>query len=1062
MPSSVILPAVAVQTCHSPGTGVHEPAEWLAAGLTRMHVAADGTPVPTRILLADRGLAGLPAAIAAWGRERLAIGSLVALPLPGAEAPDVLFLAPHERGYRRLCRLLSRCAEQPEAISGWLGDGLAAPARELAPELGGLVALVRDAVLARALAAAGAEVRWWCHDQPDDERMPELPAVWLPLVTMCAAGERAGAPIRAGVARRAGHPSPTLAGLALAELPLVAERFALRPELLLAGHELLAGCAYVPDGEWHMPPSLHADADAELRALAWVGAFRRYDAPFEELLVERLERELAVFVSRKFAGYLLTVLDLAAGRRTCGRGSGAASLVVYCLGITEVDPIKYNLWFERFISQSRVDPPDLDVDFPWDERDAVFVHALRTYGRERVAMVATHNRLRPPGALRAVARAWGVPDAETTVASRRLHNERRFGIRAALPEPWPALLADAAEIGGMHLHDGLHCGGLVITPEPIRDLVPVHPAAKQLDTATARWEEPHLEPVPAIAWEKDGAEELGLVKIDILGNRSLAVVRDVLMDLMHLGRPIDERTWRPAEDEETKAAVAAGTTVGCFYIESPAMRQLQAKAGSGEFDHLVVHSSIIRPAASKWIAEYIKRLHHHRNTGLHDERWYPHPVLKGLLSESFGIPSYQEDVMLISREISNFTEQEANQLRKALGQFGIGKGLNKFSERFLSGAAARGIAPKIAQEAWEMIYSFSGYSFAKAHSASYAMVSFQCAWLKVHAPAAFHARVIANEGSFYRPHVYVEEARRMQVAIKGPSVLASGWKTAPEGEHALRLGLHLVPQVSRTTADAIVAVREGGTCAGIADLARRCRLAPRTLLSLARCGALDDLRPDLAPAQVLWLAQTVALAGLHRGARQGELRQQWLFPPPGWEDPVVPELPEEPIEHSRWLRYQALGLCADHHPLLFCDRRGGVQARDIPTFKPGAWITLVALPVAGRQVAAETKQGSKVMGFATLEDETGLVESVWFPTAYRRYGVLLDRGQPLLVHAQVQVEFELRTLSVERAEVLAWPWWIVAAEAAEAAQVERKMTAETGTVAAKTATVPEKTALAAI
>jgi DNA polymerase-3 subunit alpha/error-prone DNA polymerase len=1018
-----VLPAVAVQTCHSPGSGRHEPKAWLAAGLTQLHATADGEPLPTRILLADRGLAGLPAAIAAWGAERLAIGSLVAFPLPGADASDVLFLAPDERGYRRLCRLLSRCAEQPDEIIAWLGNGLAAPARELAPELSGLVALVRDAALARALALAGAEVRWWCHDQPDDDRLPDLPAVWLPLVTLQRAAERVGEPIRAGVARRAGHPTPTFTGLALDELQHVAERFAARPELLLAGHELLAACTYVPSGAWHMPPSLHADAAATLRTLAWDGMFNRYPAPFEAAAVERLERELAIFISRDFAGYLLTVRDLAAGRRTCGRGSGAASLVVYCLGITEVDPIKYNLWFERFISATRVDPPDLDVDFPWDERDAVFVHALQVYGREHVAMVATHNRLRPPGALRAVARAWGVPDVETTAAAKKLRNERRFGISAALPEPWPALLADAAQVGGMHLHDGLHCGGLVITPEPIRDLVPVHPAAKQIDTATMRWEEPHQEPVPAIAWEKDGAEDLGLVKIDILGNRSLAVIRDVLADLVRLGQLIAEHAWRPADDEATKATVAAGATLGCFYIESPAMRQLQAKAGSGDFDRLVVHSSIIRPAASRWIAEYLHRLHHYRRTGEHLAEWYPHPALHGLLSESYGVLSYQEDVMLVAQQIGGFSEAEANQLRKALGQFGIGKGLQKFAGKFLAGAQELRIDPKIATLVWEMISSFSGYSFAKAHSASYAMVSFQCAWLKVHAPAAFHARVIANEGGFYQPGVYVEEARRLGVEIRGPSVLASGWKTAPEGASALRLGLHLVPQVSRVTADAIEAVCGAGSCAGVADLARRCRLAPRTLLSLARCGALDDLRPDLTPAQVRWLAQTVALSGLHRGARQDELRQQWLFPPPGWDDPPVPELPQESPEQSSWLRYQALGLCADHHPLRFCARRGEVRAAEIPQLDHGTWITLVGLPVAGRQVAAATKRGSEAMGFSTLEDETGLIETVWFPSAYRQFGVLLDRGQPLLVHAQVQVEFGLRTLSVERAEALAWPWW---------------------------------------
>ncbi len=1025
-PGLGILPAIAVQTCHAPGEGVYEPAAWTAA-LCDLHRTPSGDPVPARTVLADRSLAGLPAAIAAWGRERLAVGALVALPHPLADERDVLLLAPSPAGYRALCRFLSLLAEQPTAINRWLGDGLAAPDPARGPGLSGLLALVRDRALAIALGAAGAEVHWWCREQPDDGPAVELglPAAWLPLVPLLSAGERAAQPIRAGVARRShqrrGSPLWMTAGqgLALDDLPALAARFTDRPELLLAGHELVARCTHVPGPELHLPPSHHADPVAELAARAQRGARQRYAEPLPAAVSARLTEELGIIADMGFAGYILTVADLAAGRRTCGRGSAASSLVVYCLGITNVDPLAYNLLFARFLSRSRTDPPDIDVDFPWDERDAVFAAALDVYGPAHVAMVATHQRLRGKGALRAVARAWGVSDAETTVVAGRLRAERRYGIPAQLAEPWPGLLADAAAVAGMHLHDGLHCGGLIITPEPIRDLVPVHPAAKLIDTATRRWEEPAFEPVPAIAWEKNGAEAMGLVKIDLLGNRSLAVIRDCLQDLAAEGRGINELEWRPAEDPATRALVASGATLGCFYIESPAMRILQAQAGSGDLDRLVVHSSIIRPAANHLITEYLHRLHHHRRTGRHEDHWYPHPALRGLLSESFGIMSYQEDVMIVAREMAGFSERQANALRKAIGDWGNREVLQAHADAFRRGCSGQGVDVRVADEVWAMISSFAGYSFAKAHSASYAMVSFQCAWLKAHAPASFLARVIANEGGFYTALTYVEEARRLGVEILGPSVVHSAWRTAPAGPRALRLGLHLVPAIAQRLVESIAHEQEQLPFSGIGDLARRCRLPPRTLLSLARTGALDDLRPDLHRAQVRWLAQVIALEGVHRGPSHAAPGVQWLFIPPAWADPAVPALPQSNPANESWLRHQALGICPEHHPMLFTDRPDALRAHALARLEVTTWISLSGILVACKQVTVDTAGGGRAaMAFVTLEDETGLFETVWFARAYRTSGAVLDQGAPVRIHGRVQREFGVVTVQVEHAEVL--------------------------------------------
>ncbi len=1021
------LPPIALQTCHAPGEGVHEPSV-LWPHVRDMHqLPGRDEPVPVRLVLADRTLAALPTALAAWGRERVAVGALVHLPLPTASDRDVLLLAPCQVAYARLCRLLSRMAEEPERIDRWLGSGLGPSDLRHEPALSGLVALVRDRELGVILEQAGAEVRWRCHDRLDGGEH-SWPRLWLPICSMITAQEREGEPIRVGIARRskplAKVQPPRPRGLALDELAAVGERWPDLEGLALEAHLLVGRCAYVPGGSWHMPPSRYGDADADLAARALAGAHRRYGHPLPEAVAHRLQRELVVFREKGFSSYVLTVAELAAGRRTCGRGSGASSLVVYALGITNVDPIRYHLLFERFLSLSRTDPPDLDIDFPWDERDQVFKAALATFGPGHVAIVSVHNRLRRDGALRAVARAWGITDRETTIVAGRLRQHRRFRMPLDLPEPWPHLLAEAVSVEGTHIHDGLHCGGLVITEPLIRELVPVHPAAKLIDVATARWEGEVWEPVPAIAWEKEGAEAMGLVKIDILGNRSLAVIRDAVADLAALGTIVDESTWQPAEDPATQALVARGDTIGCFYIESPAMRALLAKAASGDFDRLIVASSIIRPAAASWIAEYLHRLHHHRRTGRHEDHWYPHPALRSLLSDTFGILSYQEDVMQAAQAVAGFDEAQANHLRKALGHFDTGNRLLRYREEFIRGGVAHGGTHHAVESVWNMIASFSGYSFAKAHSASYARVSFEAAWLKVHAPAAFHARVIANEGGFYQAPAYAEEARRCGARLLSPSVVQSQWKTAPCGMAAIRLGLHLVLQLSQEKAKRIIAQRDLAPFSGIGDFARRCVIDARTLLSLARVGALADIRPDLHHAQVMWLAQDTALLGLHRGraghAPAQESGQTWIFPAPEWTDAPVPSLRRLAAEDEAFARYQALGICVEHHPILFLDEpRGPLRCAAVACAEQGTYCTVTGVIIASRSVAATDATGQRrPMGFATIEDETGLIETTWFPDCFKTCNAAIEGGVPLRVRGRVEVECGFRTLTVHDAEPL--------------------------------------------
>ncbi len=979
-PYGTSLPLLAIRTHHSPLEGSCSPQAWGEA------LQAQGIPLA---VLADRDdLCSLPATLAAWGRERVAVGATVRW-----QGDDVLLLAPAAEGYRSLCRLLTWKHGEPEA---WA-------AGRLRPGLDGLVALVRGGI--SAWEAAGAEV-WWRSGERPDPGPGGCPAAAVAELAHIAPGDRASAPVLARLRDREGRAVGGDGDLTL--LPRMRQAYARHPELLAAGAALAARCVHRPGGSWHMPPSLHADAAAELTRRATLGARARYGEPLPVAVRERLARELAVIAQKDFCGYILTVADLVGGRRTCGRGSGASSLVCYCLGITNVDPVRWNLLFERFLAPSRTDPPDLDIDFPWDERDDVLRAALATYGAGHVAAVANHLRLRRWGALRAVARAAGESDAAISAVRDRLRAEDRYGIPARLDGPWPALLAAAARVVDAPHHLGLHCGGIVITSEPVGDLAPLHPSAKRIDGAG----------LPTLPWEKDGTEAMGLVKIDLLGNRALAVVRDSLADLRGMGLAIDELRWTPADDPLTSALVARGDTLGCFYIESPAMRQLQAKAGSGEFDRLVVHSSIIRPAASRWIDTYLERLHQHRRTGRLDPAWFPHPAMRELLSDSYGVLSYQEDVMLAAQRLAGFDDVQSNGLRKALGHWDTGSRLTRFADAFRTGCAAHGVTSEVCELVWGMISSFAGYSFCKAHSASYAMVSFQCAWLKAHHPAVFLARVVANEGGFYSPGCYLEDARRRGVAIRGPCVLHSAWKTAPEGGGAIRCGFHLVPHLGRPAAERIVRERRRAPFSGIADLRRRCALDTARLEALLHAGALDAITVACTPAQRAWLVEALAVQPPPR-LRETDPDEQWIDLAMAREPDADPEPPPLPERDPRPQRLRTLGFLPEHHPLLLHRlpaRR--VRAAELSFAMRNRQVTVIGLPVTRKQVDATSADGARPMTFATIEDETGLVETVWFPDAYKAYGNLLDGGAPLRISGKLLESFGVLTVQAEQVGLL--------------------------------------------
>jgi DNA polymerase-3 subunit alpha/error-prone DNA polymerase len=780
------------------------------------------------------------------------------------------------------------------------------------------------------------------------------------------------------------------------------ERFALWPESLEAAER--AGercCLRSPHQGVIMPPWPGEDAESALRALAYQGAEQRYGRPLAAAVVQRLEHELAIIAAMGFASYFLVVHDIVGPvARTCGRGSGAASLVAYCLHITNVCPLRHNLYFERFLHLGRTDPPDIDIDFAWDERDRILASVLERFGC-RAAMVANHVALQPRAAIRETAKVFGLPESEISRVTKKLPWTWRMDVASSedfvreisrLPQlrgtdlsgPWPMILQLAARISGIPRHLSVHPGGVVITPEPICEYVPVQNAAKG---------------VPVIQWDKDGAEEAGLVKIDLLGNRSLGVIRDALTLVRAGGGEIDERKWLPEDDPATQSTLVRGGTMGCFYIESPAMRLLQQRSRRGDFKHLVIHSSIIRPAANELIREYLRRLH----GGL----WQPlHPRVAGVLDEAYGIMVYQEDVSRVAVQFG-FSASDGDRLRKIMAKKEKKRQLRDYRQRFIAAAVERGAGLEVAEQIWAMMMSFDGYSFCKPHSASYARVSFQAAYLKTHFPAEFMAAVLSNQGGYYSTFAYVSEARRLGLRIEPPDVNTSAIHWQGQGR-ALRVGLMAVPAVHGATRERICALRRQRPFASVFDFLDRVTPARDEAEALIHAGALDALPPrtDGNRGLLIWL-----LAAWHKGRRAGA----GLFP----LDPVPPRLPpQEEIQRLR-NQYRVLGFLCDRHPIeLFAGQRQRYRAltvRDLLNLPQAAVRLRHRLRFIGWLIAdklVRTKRGEP-MEFLSFEDETGLIECTLFAGSYARYCHALALGGPFVLSGFLDEDFAVRTLIIE-------------------------------------------------
>ncbi|MEN8181269.1 MAG: error-prone DNA polymerase [Myxococcota bacterium] len=803
------------------------------------------------------------------------------------------------------------------------------------------------------------------------------------------------------------------------------QRFADRPEWVRATRSIAERCAFTLEDLGYRFPLFPVPEgqtqDSWLRHLTLAGARERYGDPPPPRARAQLEHELAVIRKLDLAGYFLIVWDIARFAReqkllAQGRGSAANSAVCYALGITAVDPVGMELLFERFLSEERGEWPDIDIDLPsGDPRESAIQYVFERYGERGAAMTATVITYRTRLAVREMGKVLGM-EAEAidrlakvlaTLEHREDLDELHATLRQAHVDPqaprirtWLALVE---QVRGLPRHIGQHTGGIVIAAGRLDEVVPIEPAAM----AERR----------VIQWDKDDCADLGIIKIDLLGLGMLdALERTLVFVHEHEGVELD-LAQLPPDDPATYEAIRRADTVGTFQIESRAQMATLPRMKPRTFYDLVVEVAIIRPGpiVGKMVNPYLER-----RAGRQPVT-YPHPCLEPILRRTLGVPIFQEQLLRLAMEASGFSGGEAEELRRAMGFKRSTERMKALEARLRSGMSARGILGEAQEEIVRGITSFALYGFPESHAASFALIAYASAYLKVHHPAAFLAGLLnAYPMGFYGPSTLVKDAQRHGVEVRPVDVSSSDWECTLEGfarakpiersESAVRLGLRYVGGLRETTGRAIECERARVPLASTADLTRRVTLRRDELTALAELGALACLEPHPRGRRAtLW--QVAALERDPRSLFAG------VSPP---ETPVpVPEM--TPLEETL-ADYRIAGLTTGPQILAHLrprlQQRGILPATALHDVPNGRFVR-----TAGHVIVRQRPGSARGFCFLTLEDETGTANAILTPDQFRRFRVplhtssLVEIAGPLqnvdgVVHVRVR---ELRPLAARDA-----------------------------------------------
>lgn len=759
--------------------------------------------------------------------------------------------------------------------------------------------------------------------------------------------------------------------------------------------------------------------DTYLEKLCWEGLRERYGDPPPAKARERLEYELSIIKQMGFSGYFLIVWDMVHFARRAGiqvgpgRGSAAGSLVAYTLGITNIDPLANGLLFERFLNPERVTMPDIDTDFCFERRGEVIDYLVQKYGEDHVAQIITFGTMAARAAVRDVGRVMNIPYGEVDRIAKLIPADIGMSLDRALeisPELKQAyeedytvkqIIDNARSLEGMPRHASTHAAGVVISKEPLTHYLPLQ---KTNDSGITT------------QFPMTTVEELGLLKMDVLGLRTLTVIRDALDLIRANGKQPPDMLKLPLDDKKTYELLTKAETTGVFQLESSGMKGILKNLKPERFDDLVALVALYRPGplGSGMVEDFINRKH-----GVTKVE-YLHPALAPILQDTYGVILYQEQVMRIASELAGFTLGQADLLRRAMGKKKP-EIIAAQRENFIKGAESRGVKGQVAGEIFDLMAYFAGYGFNKSHSAAYAFIAYQTAYLKAHYPVEFMASLLTSVMDTQdRVPVYIEECRRMGIEVLPPDVNESMTNFSVHGD-IIRFGLAAVKNVGRAAISDIIEAREsGGKFTSLVDFCSRVdtRLVNhRVLESLIRCGAFNSL--GLARSQLLAMIDA-SMEAANRIKEEKANGQMSLFDLGGgqeaasqFEEVPVPDVPEFPASQLLEMEKETVGFYISGHPAAeyrdILSANTSCALAEVEHQQDGAMLTVGG--VVGALRKAVTKKG-EMMAYVTLEDTTGALEVLVFPKLYPRFMEIIEKEKAILVNGRL-------SLQEDRARVMA-------------------------------------------
>lgn len=776
-----------------------------------------------------------------------------------------------------------------------------------------------------------------------------------------------------------------------------------------------------------VPPEFNDDQDAFLQHLTWMGAKERYVEITAEV-EERLNFELFTIRTMGFAGYFLIVSDFIKAGRDMGvfigpgRGSAAGSAVAYCIGITNIDPIKYKLLFERFLNPDRKSMPDIDTDFDDVGRQKVIDYVVQKYGKNQVAQIVTYGTMAAKSSIKDVARTLDLPLSDANALAKLVPEKPGIVLKRLLHAPLKGegsldskeglgadeiegvnklreiyaqeslqgeVLHAAEKLEGSVRNTGIHAAGIIIAPSDLTDLLPVF-MAKDVDSLITQY-------------EGNVIENAGVIKMDFLGLKTLTIIKDALALIKrNYNETIDIDTI-PLDDEETYELYQRGDTNGTFQFESAGMQKHLINLKPDKFDDLIAMNALYRPGPIEYIPSYIRRKHGQEPIS------YDVPDMEEYLGDTYGITVYQEQVMLLSQSLAGFTKGDADVLRKAMGKKQKAV-LDKMKGQFVEGAKAKGHPEDKLQKIWTDWEAFAQYAFNKSHSTCYALVAYQTAYLKAHYPAEYMAAVLNNQGNIDKIKFYMEECQRMGLQVLGPDVNESLKGFAVAKENVVRFGLNAIKGVGEAACEDIIQEREAsGPYVSIYDFMKRVNqrtVNKKSMESLALAGALDCF-PQMHRAQYFYAPASDPISGLERLMRFGNQVQasvsmatNSLFGAstmPEIKPPNMPDCDKWGLPELLDREKEVVGIYLSAHPLdgykFEMDNYGMTPVTDLEKLR-GRNVRIAGFVTD--VVHATTKKGSK-FGKMVINDYSGNMEIVLWEKNYVAYGNFLLNGQKLMI-----------------------------------------------------------------